>query len=52
VLSPRPGRVIGEFRIDLPRPRTLEDSALLDRTREVMATLRAGVGGWNGRATT
>jgi NitT/TauT family transport system ATP-binding protein len=44
VLSPRPGRVIGEFRIDLPRPRTLEDSALLERTREVMATLRAGVG--------
>jgi NitT/TauT family transport system ATP-binding protein len=52
VLSPRPGRVIGEFPIDLPRPRTLEDAVLLEKTREVMATLRAGAGGWNGRATT
>ncbi len=43
VFSPRPGRIIGSFAIDLPRPRTLEDSALLERTREVMATLRAGV---------
>jgi NitT/TauT family transport system ATP-binding protein len=41
VLSPQPGRVVAEFRIDLPRPRTLEDTALVERTRAVLRALRA-----------
>ncbi|BCS32485.1 nitrate/sulfonate/bicarbonate ABC transporter ATP-binding protein [Luteitalea sp. TBR-22] len=40
VLSPRPGRVVGDFRIDLPRPRALEDIAVLERAAEVMTVLR------------
>jgi NitT/TauT family transport system ATP-binding protein len=42
VLSRRPGRVIGEFRIDLPRPRTLEDTALVQRIRVVLRAIRRG----------
>ena len=41
VLSPRPGRIVAEFRIDLPRPRTLEDAGLVERTRAVLRALRA-----------
>ena len=41
VLSPRPGRIVAEFRIDLPRPRTLEDAGLVERTRGVLRALRA-----------
>jgi NitT/TauT family transport system ATP-binding protein len=40
VFSPRPGRVIGEFQIDLPRPRSLEDVAVVKKTAEVMDVLR------------
>jgi NitT/TauT family transport system ATP-binding protein len=40
VFSPRPGRVIGEFQIDLPRPRSLEDVAVVKKTAEVMDLLR------------
>jgi NitT/TauT family transport system ATP-binding protein len=40
VLSPRPGRLVAEFRIDLPRPRTLEDAGLVERTRAVLRALR------------
>jgi NitT/TauT family transport system ATP-binding protein len=43
VLSPRPGSVIAEVRIDLPRPRSLEDTALVERTRAVLRALRAGM---------
>jgi NitT/TauT family transport system ATP-binding protein len=39
VFSPRPGRIVREFRINLPRPRTLEDHALVDQAREIMAVL-------------
>jgi NitT/TauT family transport system ATP-binding protein len=42
VMSPRPGRIAAEFTIDLPRPRVLEDAALLGRVREVLAVLREG----------
>ncbi len=40
VFSPRPGRIVREFRIDLPRPRSLEDHALVDRAKEVLAVLQ------------
>ena len=30
VMSPRPGMVIGDVKIDLPRPRNLKDSAFFD----------------------
>ena len=41
VFSPRPGRVVGEFRIDLPRPRSLENPTLVQQTVEIMAALRS-----------
>jgi NitT/TauT family transport system ATP-binding protein len=40
VFSPRPGRIVREFRIDLPRPRSLEDHALVDQAAEILAALR------------
>src|SRR4029077_10974756 len=40
VFAPRPGRIVGEFRIDLPRPRTLEDHDVVDKTAEITALLR------------
>ncbi len=40
VFSARPGRILQEFRITLPRPRMLEDHALVDCTSEIMAVLR------------
>jgi NitT/TauT family transport system ATP-binding protein len=42
VLAPHPGSVVAEFRVDLPRPRTLEDTALVERTRVVLRALRSG----------
>jgi NitT/TauT family transport system ATP-binding protein len=44
VFSPRPGKVIGEFAIDLPRPRTLDDVAVIKRTADIMDLLRGAVG--------
>jgi NitT/TauT family transport system ATP-binding protein len=44
VFSPRPGRIVHEFRIDLPRPRTLEDHALVDQAKEIMSVLREAIG--------
>jgi NitT/TauT family transport system ATP-binding protein len=44
VFSPRPGRIVREFRMDLPRPRSLEDYALVDRAAEVTAVLREAMG--------
>ena len=44
VFSPRPGRIVREFRIDLPRPRSLEDYALVDLAAEVTAVLREAMG--------
>jgi NitT/TauT family transport system ATP-binding protein len=43
VFAPRPGRVVGEFRIDLPRPRSLEDHQVADKTAEIMSVLRAAI---------
>ncbi len=44
VFSPRPGRIVREFRIDLPRPRSLEDHALVDKAAEIMCVLREAMG--------
>lgn len=43
VFAPRPGRIVREFRIDLPRPRSLEDYDVVDTTAEIMATLREAI---------
>lgn len=40
VLSSRPGHVKREFKINLPHPRQLEDHALVDLTREIVAELK------------
>jgi NitT/TauT family transport system ATP-binding protein len=40
VFSPRPGRIVREFRIDLPRPRSLEDHLLVDQAAEILSVLR------------
>ena len=39
VFAPRPGRIIREFRIDLPRPRRLEDHALVDQAAVILKVL-------------
>jgi len=41
VMSPRPGRVVGEVRVDLPRPRTqyLRDQKYFQRVDEVVSIL-------------
>jgi NitT/TauT family transport system ATP-binding protein len=43
VFAPRPGRIVGEFKIDLPRPRHLEDHALIDKAAEILHLLKAGI---------
>lgn len=40
VFSPRPGRILRDFQIDLPRPRSLEDHTLVDYTAEIMSVLQ------------
>ncbi len=44
VFAPRPGHIVREFRIDLPRPRSLEDHNLVDQAREITAVLREAIG--------
>ncbi len=44
VFSPRPGRIVREFRIELPRPRSLEDHLLVDHAAEIMSVLRDAMG--------
>ena len=44
VFSPRPGRIVREFRVDLPRPRKLEDHSLVDMTKEIMGVLSEVMG--------
>ena len=41
VFAPRPGRIVREFRIDLPRPRSLEDHQLVDTAAEILQVLRS-----------
>lgn len=43
LMTARPGRIKREFRCGLPRPRHIEDHALLDAARQVLAELRAEV---------
>lgn len=40
VFAPRPGRIIRDFPIHLPRPRSLEDYQLVDKAAEVLEVLR------------
>lgn len=40
LLSPHPGRVHREYRIDLPRPRSIEHPQVMEVAREVLADLR------------
>jgi NitT/TauT family transport system ATP-binding protein len=41
VFAPRPGRIVREFHIDLPRPRSLEDHNLVDLSAEILQVLRS-----------
>lgn len=40
VFAPRPGRIVREFRIDLPRPRSLENHQLADIAAEILQVLQ------------
>lgn len=40
VFSSRPGRIVHEFRIDLPRPRSLEHYQVEKQIAEIMVVLR------------
>jgi len=40
VFSPRPGRIVREFRINLPRPRSLEDHLLVDQAAKILSVLK------------
>ncbi len=42
VLSPRPGRIRQVFAIDLPRPRQIENYAVVDLSREILNVLKEG----------
>ena len=44
LLSPHPGRLIGDVAIDLPRPRRSESAAVATLAQEIGARLRAGAG--------
>jgi sulfonate transport system ATP-binding protein len=44
VFSPRPGHIVREFRIDLPRPRSLENHLLVDQAAAIMSVLREAMG--------
>jgi NitT/TauT family transport system ATP-binding protein len=44
VFSPRPGCIVREFSIDLPRPRSLENHLLVDMAAEIMTVLKDAIG--------
>ena len=44
VLSARPGHIKQEFAIDLPRPRQIENYAVVDLSREILEVLKDGSG--------
>jgi NitT/TauT family transport system ATP-binding protein len=44
VFSPRPGRIVREFSIDLPRPRSLENHLLVDQAAQIMTVLHEAIG--------
>lgn len=43
VFAPRPGRIIRDVPIHLPRPRSLEDHALVDQAAEILETLASAM---------
>ncbi len=43
IFSPRPGHILREFRIDLPRPRSLENHQLVDLAAEILQVLKSGM---------
>ena len=38
--SPNPGRIRGEFKIDLPRPRDINSPSLAEHAQQIMAALK------------
>ena len=44
LFSARPGRIVREFCIDLPRPRSLEDHTLVDEAAKILAVLKEVIG--------
>ncbi len=44
VFSPRPGRIVREFHINLPRPRSLENHLLVDQAAEILSVLKLAMG--------
>ncbi|WP_291982551.1 ABC transporter ATP-binding protein [Luteitalea sp.] len=40
VFSPRPGRIVADVRVTLPRPRSLEDVAVMQQAADLMKVLR------------
>ncbi len=43
LMSARPGKILREFRFDIPRPRHFEDPGIAEAARSVLADLRAEV---------